>query len=140
MTRRKSLFNQERWHSMSEEEQIEWLLDQHDKHEQEVKRREAEKGIPYELYIHAEFTQEIVEYLKDHHDPFHHYHKRVSKQIYYNWYDYKEEALAKFDEKIEQYIKPILENKYYDCWPAHNVTIKLIKGSDIIKEEHYEVD
>lgn len=140
MARRRSLFNYERWCSMSEEEQIEWFLDQHDQHEQEAKRREKDRCIPYELFIYVKFTEEIVEYLKDHHNPWHSYHKIVNKQIYYNWFDSKEEALAKFDEKIEQYVKPILESKYYHCWPSHNITIKLTKGSNIIKEEYYEIN
>lgn len=131
MSRRK------RWVGPWDKAYQEYLIEQ--KVEREMQER-ANKRAPYELYIYAEFTKEIVEPLEGHHDPWHSYYKRVNEQIYYNWYNSKEEALAKFDEKTEQYVKPILESKYYHCWPAHSVTIKLIKGSNIIREEHYEVD
>lgn len=147
MVRRRSLFNYERWYSMSEEEQLEWLLDQHDKYEknQEAKRRrDEEEALPYELYIYVDHLMEVPMWYPDEYTGelkiYDTKNERMQSQAYYNWYNLKEEALAKFDEKMELKVKPILKDKYYDCYPAYSVTIKLTKGTNIIKEEHYEIN
>lgn len=140
MARRKSLYDRSWWYNLSEEEQLEYLVDQHAKYEQEKAKRIAEESIPFELKIYATFTKEIIEPLKDHHARWHHYNKKVNEQIYYNWYNSKEEALAKFEEKMEQYVNPTLNSKYYDCWPIHNVTIKLMKGTYVVKSQEFKID
>lgn len=101
--------------------------------------------LPFRLYIHVTMLKDVPTVDED--DP-HLGHtsyldyikpKCVEEQIYYNYYDTRQEVLAKWDEKYSQYVKDILASRYYDGFPVYNVTMKIMRGDEVLKFKQYNI-
>lgn len=109
-------------------------------------KTEVYMRLPFRLYIHATVLKDVVTVAED--DP-HLGHtsyldyiepRRVKEQVYYNYYDTRQEALAKWKEKYSQYVEEILDSGYYNCFPVYNVTMTIVRGENIIKCEQYNIN
>lgn len=108
-------------------------------------KTEVYMRLPFCLYIHATVLKDVVTVAED--DP-HLGHtsyldytepRRVEEQVYYNYYDTRQEALAKWDEKYSQYVEEILTSGHHDGFPAYTVTMKITRGEQVIKSEQFRV-
>lgn len=82
---------------------------------------------PYELSIYATIQKDPT------------IDEVTTERIYYNWYDTFEEAIDKFNQKKEWDVNEIINTKHFDWYPASKVSIQLICGNSIIKEEVYNI-